>query len=44
MVYLKANPYNLTDEDCQWVEETIAGMSDEEKAGQLFFSLPSLAM
>ena len=39
MVNLKANPYWLSDEDIQWVEETIAGMSDEEKVGQLFFQL-----
>lgn len=39
MVNLKANPYYLSDEDCKWVEETIAGMSDEEKVGQLFFQL-----
>lgn len=39
MVDLKANPYYLSDEDCKWVEETIAGMSDEEKVGQLFFQL-----
>lgn len=39
MVNLKANPYFLTDEDIAWVETTIAGMSDEEKVGQLFFQL-----
>lgn len=41
MVDLKANPYFLSDEDCKWVEDTIAGMSDEEKVGQLFFQLTS---
>lgn len=41
MVNLKANPYHLSDDDCRWVEETIAGMSDEEKVGQLFFQLTS---
>lgn len=41
MVDLKANPYYLSDEDCKWVEETIAGMTDEEKVGQLFFQLTS---
>ena len=41
MVDLKANPYYLSDEDCKWVEDTIAGMSDEEKVGQLFFQLTS---
>lgn len=38
-VDLKANPYYLSDEDCKWVEDTIVGMSDEEKVGQLFFQL-----
>ena len=37
MVDLKAKPYCLSDEDIAWVEKTIAGMTDEEKAGQLFF-------
>ncbi len=41
VVDLKANPYYLSDEDCRWVEETVAGMSDEEKVGQLFFQLTS---
>ncbi len=41
MVDLKKRPYYLSDEDCKWVEETIAGMSDEEKVGQLFFQLTS---
>lgn len=39
MVDLRANPYFLSEEDIKWVEETIAGMSDEEKVGQLFFQL-----
>lgn len=39
MVDLTANPYYLSEDDCQWVEETIANMSDEEKTGQLFFQL-----
>ncbi len=39
MVDLKANPYYLKDEDIKWVEDTIASMTDEEKAGQLFFQL-----
>ena len=39
MVNLKAMPYFLSDEDIKWVEDTIAGMSDEEKVGQLFFQL-----
>ena len=39
MVDLKAKPYCLSDEDIRWVEQTIAGMTDEEKVGQLFFQL-----
>lgn len=39
MVDLKAKPYHLSEDDCKWVEDTIAGMSDEEKVGQLFFQL-----
>jgi len=39
MVDLKARPYYLSDEDIAWVESTIAGMTDEEKVGQLFFQL-----
>ena len=39
MVDLRVKPYNLNDEDIAWVEQTIAGMTDEEKVGQLFFQL-----
>lgn len=39
MVNLKAMPYNLSDEDIAWVEETIRTMTDEEKVGQLFWQL-----
>lgn len=39
MVNLKATPYNLTDKDIAWVEETIRSMTDEEKVGQLFWQL-----
>ncbi len=39
MVNLKAKPYYLSDEDIKWVEDTIKGMTDEEKVGQLFFQL-----
>jgi beta-N-acetylhexosaminidase len=39
LVNLSAVPYNLSAEQIQWVEDTIAGMSDEEKVGQLFFNL-----
>ena len=38
-VDLKAKPYNLSDEDVKWVKDTIAGMTDEEKIGQLFINL-----
>lgn len=39
MVNLKAKPYYLSDEDVQWVMDTIAGMTDEEKVGQLFVNM-----
>lgn len=39
MVNLKAKPYYLNDEDIQWVKDTIASMSDEEKVGQLFVNM-----
>lgn len=39
MVNLKEKPYYLSDEDVKWVEDTIAGMSDEEKVGQLFVNM-----
>lgn len=38
LVNLKAKPYYLDDEAIAWVEETIAGMTVEEKIGQLFIS------
>ena len=41
MVDLRAKPYYLNEEDIAWVENTIAGMTDEEKVGQLFFQLTS---
>lgn len=41
MVDMKAKPFYLTDEDCKWVEETIADMSLDEKIGQLFFNMGS---
>ena len=40
-VDLKAKPYNLTDSDIQWVQETIHSMSTEEKIGQLFVNMGS---
>ena len=39
MVDLRSNPYYLDEEGCKWVEDTISGMTDEEKVGQLFFQL-----
>ncbi len=39
MVDLKGRPYYLSDEDVEWVEDTINHMTDEEKVGQLFFQL-----
>ncbi len=36
MVDLKKKPFNLTDDQIQWVEDTIASMTLEEKIGQLF--------
>ena len=39
MVNLKAKPYNLSDADIAWVESTVAGMTPEEKVGQLFWQL-----
>lgn len=41
MVNMKEKPFYLNDEDCQWVEETIAHMTTEEKIGQLFFNMGS---
>ena len=39
MVNLKAKPYYLTDEQIEWVENTIKNMSIDEKIGQLFVHL-----
>ncbi len=41
MVDFKAKPYNLDDESIKWVQDTIAGMTTEEKIGQLFFNMGS---
>lgn len=38
-VNLSAKPYYLSAEQIKWVEDTLAGMSDEEKTGQLFTCL-----
>lgn len=34
---LKQNPFYLKDEDIAWIEQTMSGMSEDEKIGQLFF-------
>ena len=39
MVDLKAKPFYLTDAQIQWVEDSIAGMTLEEKLGQLLVVL-----
>ena len=39
MVDLRQKPYNLSEEQVQWVEETIRSMSLEEKIGQLFVNM-----
>lgn len=36
MIDLKAKPFFLNEEDIRWVEETLASMTLEEKAGQVF--------
>ncbi len=39
MIDLKANPFFLSDEDIEWVENTKKSLSLEEKLGQLFFPI-----
>ena len=39
MVDLRAKPFNLNDEQLQWVEDTIRSMTFDEKVGQLFINL-----
>ncbi len=36
MIDLKAKPFYLDDSQVQWVKDTLAGMTPEEKIGQLF--------
>lgn len=36
MVDVRANPFFLNDEQAKWVEDTLASMTLEEKAGQVF--------
>lgn len=40
-VNLHAKPYNLTAEDIQWIKDTLASMTLEEKIGQLFVNMGS---
>ena len=42
MVDLKARPFYLTDGEIQWVEDTIASMTLEEKLSQLFVLLKAV--
>ena len=42
MVNLREKPFYLGDEQIQWVEDTIAGMTLEEKLGQLFVILKAI--
>lgn len=39
LVDLRATPYDLSDDQLAWVEDTLAGMTDEEKVGQVFVNL-----
>ena len=36
---LKAKPFYLTDEDIKWVEETLEGLTLDEKIGQIFVDM-----
>ena len=36
MIDLKAKPFYLNDAQIAWVRDTLAGMTQEEKIGQLF--------
>lgn len=42
MVNLKAKPFNLNDEQIKWGEDTINGMTVDEKIGQLFVLLKAI--
>lgn len=42
MVNLKAKPFYLSDEQVKWVEDTFAGMTLDEKIGQLFVILKAV--
>ena len=36
---LYERPYHLNEDDVRWVQETLAGMTLEEKIGQVFFAI-----
>ena len=36
---LKAKPFYLSDEDIKWVEETLEGLTLDEKIGQIFVDM-----
>ena len=36
---LYERPYHLNENDVRWVQETLAGMTLEEKIGQVFFAI-----
>ena len=36
MINLKEKPFYLDDKGCEWVKNTLAGMDDKAKVGQLF--------
>lgn len=38
-VNLKAKPFNLSDSDIQWVENTLSGLTLDEKIGQVFVDM-----
>ena len=35
MINLKEKPFYLDDKGCEWVKNTLAGMDDKAKVGQL---------
>lgn len=39
LVDLRKKPYYLNEDQLEWVESTLAGLTDEEKIGQLFVNL-----
>lgn len=42
-INLKANPFFLNDEQIKWVEDTLAGMTLDKKAGQVFCPVGTVA-